>query len=237
LIRQKIAACFSVFIRKTDPLFIENYNKSGETLDPLSEKVSPGIIDYLAPGEDVTFAAPPGVSGYNEYTRAILRAIAAGYGITYEALTGDLSNVNFSSGRMGWLEMHRQIESWQVHTVVPLFCEPIWKVFCEAAKMRGIVSKTAVAEWTPPRRLMLDPVKEANGLSLQIRAGLISRAEAVRQLGFDPDVLLAEMISEQAEQDAAGMMLESDAKHDPQRVNFGKEAYLASKAKPATPAK
>jgi capsid protein len=40
--------------------------------------------------------------------RQQLRAIAMGMGITYEQLTGDLTNVNYSSIRAGLIEFRRR---------------------------------------------------------------------------------------------------------------------------------
>lgn len=233
LIRQKIAACFSVFITKTDSDFTEDYEKSDSVINPppLSEKLSSGMIEYLAPGEKVEFADPPGTTHYDEYTRTLLRSIAIAYGITYESLTGDLTGVNFSSGRMGWLEMHRQITQWQDMTLIPQLCCPIWDAFIHAfgIAVAQVDEDLATAVWTPPRREMIDPVKEAQGMMILIRLGLMSKSEAIRLLGGDPEAVLAEIVQEQKDQDAQGMMLESDPKHDANRVNFGKEAYLASK--------
>jgi lambda family phage portal protein len=234
LVRQKIAACFSVFIRKNDANFLDHYEKTSadEDLPPLSEKIAPGIMEYLQPGEDISFANPPGTTGYEPYTRSNLRAIAAAYLITYEALSGDLSTVNFSSGRMGWLEQQRQIAQWQEFIIKGMFCQPIWNVFLLGCRLKGIYTGDPVlAEWTPPRREMIDPVKEAQGMRLLIRAGLTSRSEEVRSMGWDPEVLFKEICDEQHEANIAGLMLDSDGKWDPTRVNFGIDAYLASKVK------
>lgn len=232
LMRQKIASCYTVFVRKTDKDFQDNYTTqtNGKNLDPLSEKVSPGQIDYLNPGEDITFANPPGTTGYDEYTKAIIRGIAIGYGVTYESISGDLSNVNFSSGRMGWLEMHRQITQWQELVIIPGLCNPIWDLFITGAIMRGIVSKPVAANWTPPRRDMIDPAKEIKGIEMQIRAGLISRSEALRQFGYDAENLFAEIVEEQTEADKAGVWFTSDSKWDAARVNFGADVALKLKA-------
>lgn len=231
LTRQMIAACFSVFIKKNDP----DDESASRGPDAVSERLSPGIIEYLEPGEDISFASPPGVSGYDPYVRSNLRATAAAYLITYEAMANDLSGVNFSSYRAGWLEMHRQFSQWQEFIIKGMICQPVWKHFLAAAKMSGAYKGAPVmAEWTPPRREMIDPLKEAKGLETMIRNGLTSRSEAVREMGWDPDKLFSEMVSEQTEQDSAGMMLASDPKHDATRVNFGVDAYLASKAKVAT---
>lgn len=234
LMRQKIASCYTVFVRKNDKQFQENYdlyNKApgGAQLDPLSEKLSPGQIDYLNPGEDITFAEPPGTVGYDEYTKTIIRGIAIAFGITYESMSGDLSNVNFSSGRMGWLEMHRQITQSQELVAIPGLCNPLWSLFMTGAIMRGLTSKSIIANWTPPRRDMIDPAKEIKGFEAQIRAGLISRSEALRQFGYDPENTFNEIVEERKEADAAGVWFSSDVMWDAARVNFGPEMALKLK--------
>ncbi|WP_237062559.1 phage portal protein [Loktanella sp. M215] len=120
LMRQKIAACFAAF----------RVNLDGETpaatADPggLSTLV-PGRIQNLAPGEDIRFAEPPGVQGYYEFTRSVSRTVAAGIGVTYEALTGDLTGVNFSSARIGRLEMDRNVSAWQWLLLIPQMMQPL----------------------------------------------------------------------------------------------------------------
>lgn len=42
-----------------------------------------------------------------------------------------------------------------------------------------------LVKWTTPRREMLDPTKETDGLVKQVQAGLKSYAEAVRELGYE----------------------------------------------------
>ena len=54
--------------------------------------------------------------------RLQLHAIAAGVGLTYELLTGDLSQVNYSSIRAGLIEFRRRMEAlqWQLLRPRPL---------------------------------------------------------------------------------------------------------------------
>ena len=54
-------------------------------------------------------------------------------------------------------------------------------------------AKAIEADWTAPRRAMIDMVKETEGLRLQIAAGLISWQEAVRMCGGDPDDVAEEL--------------------------------------------
>jgi len=191
LMRQKVAACFAAFIQDQSP---DAINGTGAAASTLPERVEPGMIEHLPAGKTVTFGTPPAAEGYESYAKKILQGVASGYGITYEALTGDLGNVNFSSGRMGWLEFHKMVEDWQYNMMIPRFCAVVWEWFVAGAKIgSALPGKEVTAEWTAPRREMIDPVKESKGLSLQIRNGLTSWSETIRSLGSDPKKLAKEI--------------------------------------------
>jgi len=65
-----------------------------------SEELGSGMKVYLAAGEDMKFADPKAPSGnVDPFSQVILRAIAAGLGISYEALARDYTKTNYSSGR------------------------------------------------------------------------------------------------------------------------------------------
>ena len=55
--------------------------------------------------------------------------IAAGYRVPYELLTGDLSQVNYSSLRGGLVEFRRMVDALQWQLVIPGFCESVWRWF------------------------------------------------------------------------------------------------------------
>lgn len=205
LLRQQIAACFSVFI--TDVNGVAN---PSEKKTELTEKVEPGIIQRLSAGESVTFAAPPGAEGYSDYSRNVLQAIAAGYGIPYEALTGNLKDVNFSSGRMGWLEFSRQVQDWQENMLIPSLCQPIWDAFVTAGVLRGVVKDGTSATWTSPRREMIDPKNETEAMQMQIENGLLSWPEAIRQMGYDPDEIAVEISNTMKKFDELGIKVAGD---------------------------
>lgn len=206
LVRQKIAACFSVFVQDSDPDAVVANKEEAD----LASRVEPGIIEVLPPGKTVTFASPPTTNGYEAYSRKILQGISAGVGITYEMLTGDYSNVNFSSGRMGWLEVQRNFGDVQDNMMIPMLCDRVWDWFMEGAIIVGATRTVISATWTPPRREMIDPVKETQAINLQVRNGFLSFREAVRQLGYDPDDLLEEIKKHNEMLDSMGIVLDSD---------------------------
>lgn len=210
LVRQKIAACFAVFVTDSTELISTSGTTTANNGD-LSERVEPGIIQRLGPGKEVTFASPPGAGGYNEYVSTVLRGVAIGYNISYEALTGDLSQANFSANRMGWIESQRYFTDVQVDTMIPGICDPVWVWFMNSMKIAKGVKFSGVT-WTPPRREMIDPVKETAATIEAIRGGLISWQEAVRELGYDADVLLAQIAEDNKKFDLNKIILDSDAR-------------------------
>lgn len=218
LIRQKIAACFTVFVTDT-----ENSATIGgvaaKTDDDLLEKVEPGIVEYLPAGKQVTMASPPDAgANYDPYVKSVLRGVSSGYGMDYVTLTGDLTAVNFSSGRMGWLKFNRNVSSWQWLMMVPQFCNPIWDKFIQVANVMGYIRQPKVkVRWTPPRRQMIDPVKEIEGQKESIRAGLSSWQDTIRANGEDPEEVLQEMIDAAKQFDDAGLMPTSDPRYDAAR--------------------
>lgn len=219
LIRQKIAACFAAFITSDAHTVTPSQAASGGGYD--LERVEPGIIERLKPGESVAFGVPPTAEGYAEYSRKVLQGIGAGYDVTYEALTGDLSNVNFSSGRMGWIEFGRFVDQWQDLLIIPVLCERVFSWFLQFARIQGIVSESTQVSvsWTAPRREFVDPLKEIKALIEQVRAGFISWQEAVRMLGYDPEEIMEQLKSDADKFDEAGLKPYSDPRYDTNRAN------------------
>lgn len=215
LVSQKMAACFSIFVQDSSP---ETLATGNGAVPLMSESVQPGIIQTVPSGKTITFATPPQPQQTSEYSRKILQAIAGGYGITYEALTGDLSNVNFSSGRMGWLEAHRKVTDLQYNVVIPP-CDGVWSWFMSASFIAGLVpNENTKADWTPPRREMIDPVKETTGITNQVRAGILTPSEAARQQGYDFDDLVTQYQADLAKLDKAGIILDTDMRHQVQQT-------------------
>jgi lambda family phage portal protein len=226
-IRNKVAAAFSVFITEDS---VEA--APADSKRPLLERIEPGTIEYLPPGKKIEVAQPPTSTGFEAYVKANLRGISAGFGTTYEALTNDYSNVNFSSGRMGWLEFQRNVERYQWLLVIPRFCEPIYAWFIEAAHLAGHIPDTAsvTVTWTPPRRQMIDPHKEFEAINQQLRSGTTSWQNVVREFGYIPDELRAELQQDKAMFDQLGLMPESDPRFDPNRMTpSGAEEQDAAK--------
>ena len=185
--RAKVASCMVGAITQDETVGNDDLASSFDTMEPAT-------FHRLKKGESVTFNSVPTSSGYPEYVKNNLRGIAAGVGATYEAVTGDLSNVNFSSGRMGWLEFQRNIQHWQDNVMIPA-CNTIWDWFMEAAQVAALlpINSKVKASWTPPRREMIDPVKETKALTDAVRSGFKTWHQAIREVGDNPEEVFEEM--------------------------------------------
>jgi lambda family phage portal protein len=211
LVRKKIEACFAAFVVGGDPGRTLGASRTDAGSGQRIESFEPGMIAYLSDSEDVRFATPQPSSGYPEYVRHQLRAIAAGLGMPYEVLTGDLSQTNYSSIRAGLLEFRRMIDQFRWQVLIQQFCQPVWD------RVMSLTGIDAPVTWTPPKWDSVDPYKEASAVQTNIRNGLVTWREAVSEMGYDPDEQLAEIAATNEAWDRAGIVLDCD----PRRVTQG----------------
>jgi lambda family phage portal protein len=214
LVRKKIEACFVAMVT-TDS---DTTHLTGDLVQldgnsrKAGEKVSPGMIKYLRPGESVDFGDPTPSAGGGEFTRRQLHAIAAGAGITYAQLTGDMSQANFASNRMGLIQFRQLIDQHQWLVLVPQVIEPIRAWFREAAFVAGrIGAPNGAHKITMPRRHYVDPLKDAQAAKEETRGGSMSLSEVIRERGDDPDEVFAEIAAERKKLADLGIVVDSDA--------------------------
>jgi lambda family phage portal protein len=228
LIAQKIAASFAVFVHDATDAEMPG-TSDGKDSDRL-ERIEPGIVEYLPPGKSVSFAEPPSVEGFGEFVRGVLRKVAAGIGITYESLTGDLSQTNFSGGRMGWIEFYRNIESWRWKMLIPQMCIPTWEAFKDAARYAGHDLSGVEMEWTAPHRELINPKEEIAAMLSEVRAGFKSLSEVIRERGYDPETVFAQIAADVKKLDELGLVLDSDPRKTTQQGQPRDKAPTPAKA-------
>jgi lambda family phage portal protein len=215
LLRQKIAACFTAFVRDLSPETADDFDSTeqSETVSD-AEKIEPAMIEHLPNGKTIEFANPPVVQNYGEYTSTVLHRIASGLGITYEVLTNDYSRVNFSSGRMGWLTMHRNIKRWRENIIYTHALNPIAVDFLSVATVMGINTKGTAFVHVAPKIEMIDPTKEIPATIEAIRGGLMTPSDAILAEGKDPVVHFEQYAKDIAMLDKLKLKITSDARLD-----------------------
>jgi len=190
---------FAAFITENNPEDPVIGSKPGEgETDPRGAPLAglePGSMVKLLPGEDVKFTEPGDVGGmYTEFMRVQLRAIAAGLGVTYEQLTGDLERVNYSSIRAGLLEFRRRCEQFQHQVMVFQFCRPVWRAWIEVAVVAGEI----------------DPLKDMNAEVVAVRAGFKPRSAVINEMGYDEEAVDRQVAADNARADSLGLTFDSD---------------------------
>jgi len=238
LMKQKIAACLAVITSDVDgsaaPLGLATAQEPGK---PELDSLEPGMILNATPGRQITVVEPPSVADYDAYTKTSLRAIATGLGVTYEDLTGDYAGMPFSAARMSRLRHWARVEDWRWRTLIPQFCAPSWAWAMQAGQIVGRIGADVpmVAEWTAPPAPMIDPGAEGLAYMRNIRAGIQTLFEVLRERGYDPEAVLKEFAEVNKLLDEHEIILDSDPRNTTQAGNPRQMGVLAPAADEPSP--
>jgi lambda family phage portal protein len=216
LVRKKVAAIFAGFVTRPDPesqFFGEaEVNRRGVELAGLE----PGTLQFLHPGEEIKFSEPCDVGGnYMEFMRQQLRAIAAGIGISYEQLTGDLAQVSYSSIRAGSLEFRRRCTRLQHDLMTFQFCQPVWERWLEVALQHQLVKLPEnrrdfdLVDWVPPVFDWIDPLRDRKAQAMAVRNGFKSRCQVVSELGREVEDVDEEIRRDRERAQSYGLRFDS----------------------------
>jgi lambda family phage portal protein len=233
LVKQKFAACTAAFVTDLDGFgAATGLAGTDTTTGQPTDTIEPGTIIQLQPGKQVNTPSPPASNDHASYSATALRGVAAGLGTTYSGISADYSQANYSSERAARLDLRGDVEVWQELMLIPQLCQPAWKWFLNAMILAGDDVADQPAEWTCQPMAIIDPEKEADADIKEIRGGLKSWAEAVRQRGYDPDKVLAEIIAYNRKRDAGEVVLDSD----PRQTNSAGQRQGASAPATSEPA-
>lgn len=208
LIRKKMEACVVAIISsdKPDKALGLAGNEKGV------ERMRPGMIGRVGASDNVTFNNPIPSSGGGEFTRHQLHALAVGSGITYAQLTGDMSQANFASNRMGLIEFRQMIEQEQWLALVPQVLQPIRRWFQEAAQLAGLpTGNRAKDKMSMPRKAQVDPLKDTLTYKEAIRGGGRTLSDVLREDGTTLAAYIDERKYELEELKKAGIVVDTDA--------------------------
>lgn len=215
LTRKQIAAMMAFFIEDADPAN-PLFKKEDEDEDgvPIAG-IEPGSAITLPSGKTVKISEPTDVGGmYTQYMKAQLRKLAAGLGITYEQISGDLEGVNYSSIRAGLLEFRRRCEQFQHQVMVFQFCRPIWRAWMDAAALAGVIDYAdyqanradyLAVEWRPQAWPWVDPLKDIEAEILAIDNLLGSRTQVIKGRGYDREQVDREIAADAKSEQQNGL--------------------------------
>ena len=229
LLRQEVANLFTGFITKPAP--------EQEKVDPLTGRpivydlqgvpmvaMEPGTMQELSPGEEVTFNTPPGAaSNYPDFIRQQLMAVAAGIGLPYEILSGDMKGVSDRALRVVLNEFRRRIQQIQHNQIVFQLCRPVWNYWLDLAVLSGAIHAPGYhtrkadyrrVKWIPQGWPYMHPVQDMQAQNLAVRSGFKSRSEVVSEQGYDSEQIDDEIAADNRRADELELQYDSDARND-----------------------
>lgn len=198
IVRARASASIMGFIESPEidnPLTPDDAMSADDVMD--GEKVfdmSPGIVKELAPGEKFNGFAPTSANAALEpFMRFMLRSVAAGTGISYESLSRDYSQSNYSSSRLSLTEDRdnwRILQAWLIRQ----FHQRIYEAWLEMAVLSNTLDLPAyesmpeiyqAVRWMPRGWDWVDPLKEVMAAKLAVRSGFTTQSDVIAAKGGD----------------------------------------------------
>lgn len=194
-IKERIAACLSVFIKKAIPL--TSYGRSGvnngNTVDYSQRRLAPGMITEMNAGDDIQVVDPKSSSAdATSFLKLQQRLIGAGQGLSYEATARDMSECTYSSARQANIE--DELTYLEDKEVLIRFMDEVLEAFIVSAIM---AKKLIIPDfwdnkeqyfnhiWVSSPKKWIDPQKEANAQSTALTNGLKTFAQIAAEGGRD----------------------------------------------------
>jgi lambda family phage portal protein len=219
--KAEIEACLSVVVSGGDdqqPLMGQDAADAHLLRDAsgnVVEDIQPGLILYRRDGGAVDTIAPSGGGSHSGFAKRTLEAAAVGAGLTYDQVSGDLSQANYSSLRAGKIEFRRLLEQVQYTMVIPRLVDRVARRFEAQGALAGLWDDMpSEVSHVPPAPEMVDPMKDTMALIAQIRAGFVPPQDGPGQFGYDFAQVMQQIAQAQAVADDAGIILDTD----PRRV-------------------
>lgn len=154
---------------------------------------------------------------FQTFHKAMLRGAAAGMGVLYNNMAGDLEGVNFSSIRQGTLderEHWKELQQWLIEAL----CIPVYEAWLKYRLLSGgvttnngkVISATKLTDcknvtWQPRRWAWIDPRADVDASLSSMRGGLISASAIIREQGRDPETVFNEIAEDLKAMKAAGI--------------------------------
>ena len=180
-------------------------------------EVQPGEFGVLPDGAELKDWQPQFPSGdFAVFNKAMLRGIAAGFGVLYNNLANDLEHVNFSSIRQGTLderEHWKEMQQWLIESLI----EPVFGAWLPRALLAGRITvkgrplkaerlaRYAVVSWQPRRWAWIDPRADIEAAIAAKNQMLLSPSQIIREQGRDPSDVWAEIAADIEQMRAAGI--------------------------------
>ena len=191
VIAARLGAEKVMILRETEDGRLAETLGDGDANDgTLSWASTKGQIDIMPSGTDLVNWDPQYPhENFDPFTRAALRGIAAGVGVSYESLSRDYSQSNYSSSRLALLDdrdQWRVLQAWWIRS----FRQPLHAQWLQAAVLARVVPidivqyandlrKFEAVKFKPRGWSWVDPTKEVTAYKEAEKAGYITKTDII----------------------------------------------------------
>ena len=208
------------------------------------QSFEPGTFRYLMPNESVTVPDIDYPSQqYEMFVKNKIRRFATGIGCSFETISKDFSETNYSSSRLSLLEDREHWKFCQKY-IIDNFHYRVFKEWLDLAVLSGVIDFPDYASnskryckprWTPPAQHYVDPLKEIKAYREAEQAGYMTKSQVIAQTnGGDYDDIVSEIAREQEVAKSLDVVLDKDLDLE---VEIGSEGNVNITAPPATPSR
>ncbi|MCK0533410.1 phage portal protein [Sphingobium sp. MAH-33] len=208
LVAANVGAAKMGFFQQKDPEAGPPMQVDGEEGDGYASdrgdfvsSAEPGTFDIIPDGYELKEYDPTYPNEvYDPFTRNVLRRLSTGLLVANHSLTGDLTQVNFSSIRAGTLDerdMWKTIQGWYAEIKAEIFERWLGRALIHDAELKRLPF-TKFDKFNAPvffgrRWDWVDPSSDAAADRESVALGVRSRAQIIRESGRDPDEVWAEL--------------------------------------------
>lgn len=205
-VKERIAACLSVFIKKAAPMaggFGRSTISAEGGINYAQKRLAPGMITEMNAGDSIEVVDPKTSSAdATSFLKLQQRLIGAGQGLSYEATARDMSEATYSSARQANIE--DELTYLEDVEILRSFMDKVYEAFIGSAVLSGALTipdfwenKSSYFEhiWITSPKKWIDPQKEANAQATALQNGLKTFAQIAGESGRD----WRDMIDEMAE--------------------------------------
>ena len=222
VVKARASANIVGFIKSAEPLAADALDKERRVID-----TEPGTWQQLLPGEDVAgFNASTPNPAVDPFLRYMMRKMAIGVGVSYESLSRDYSQSNYSGSRMGLLDdrdLYRVLQGFVARNLR----QDVHREFCEAAWLVGKLrfgtdyttnpGKYEAVRFKPRGWSWIDPAKEVAAYKMAVRNGFMTQGDVIAQTANGMDI--EDVLKQRREELDMAAELELVFDSDPLQVN------------------
>lgn len=222
IVKSRVQSCMTVFVEtefpETEPIPVDD---EGYAI----RELFPGAVEYLSPGQKISAFDPSSPNpNLPAFVKHFQRGIARVFGMASYAVTGDLTEANYSSLREGTLKEWRRVRIMR-DELSQDFCHPVFIRWLDAAVGSGAIAMPGDFEfdrlryrkdsWFGRPMPWVDPLKDINAIAKEIELGLTTQTEVLAERGKDISDWCATKAQEMVVKGSFGLLDETEEEEPP----------------------